>query len=148
MADGNLANPGYHGSVTSEDDELDALVRNRLPIILSWHKGKTIRLGTCLHSTRLRTENPWEEEESPFLLAHLYRVPPILTRESGTVASFKSISTSRQCQTRDHLALGFGVGVGLPFLASVSVKGTYDRDVQNNEDVGLRSCAHLVWRSR
>ncbi|KAK4221371.1 hypothetical protein QBC38DRAFT_377261 [Podospora fimiseda] len=118
----------------SDDDELANLIKYKLPIILPWHKAKTVRLGTTLHSSRLSSNNPWEENESPFLLDHLYRVPPKLTREYGTVASFKSVETSKQCETRDHLSLGFGVGVGLPFLATVSVKGHYDKDVQKNTD--------------
>ena len=62
-------------------------------------------------------------------------IPKRLQAEYGTTSSFKSTKTSRACETRDHLTLGFGVGVGLPFLASASVKGTYDRDVQENTDV-------------
>ncbi|RFN44899.1 hypothetical protein FIE12Z_10880 [Fusarium flagelliforme] len=80
------------------------------------------------------TDNPWQVDESPFLLAHLYKVSPVLTRDYGTIASFTSTSTSLQCNTRDHLALGFGVGGGIPFLASASVKGHYDKDVQQNTD--------------
>lgn len=115
--------------------ELQNLVRDQRDITLPWHKNKSIRLGTCLHSSRLGTDNPWaDERQSPFLLTHLYRVPAVLGREYGVSATFKSVKTSLQCNTRDHLSLGFGVGVGLPFLASVSVKGHYDSDVMKNTD--------------
>jgi hypothetical protein len=118
-----------------ERSELENLVRDGRDITLPWHKNKTIRLGTCLHSSRLHTDNPWADEtQSPFLLAHLYRVPAVLRREFGTSATYKSVETSLQCNTRDHLSLGLGVGVGLPFLASVSVKGHYDSDVMKNTD--------------
>ena len=111
------------------------LVSDHQDITLPWHRNKTVRLGTCLHSSQLGTDNPWADEaQSPFLLAHLYRVPAVLRREFGTSAAFKSVETGLQCNTRDHLSLGFGVGVGLPFLASVSVQGQYDSDVMKNTD--------------
>lgn len=135
VRDEDFVDPNFEDLDALDDNEINNAIQQKLPIILPWHKGKTPRLGTCLYSSRLKTENPWEGDDSPFLLAHLYRVPPVLTREDGTVASFKSISTSRQCETRDHLSLGFGIGVGIPFLASASVKGTYDKDVHNNTDV-------------
>jgi hypothetical protein len=135
VRDDDFVDPNLDDIDALDDNEIDNAIRQRLPIILPWHTGETPRLGTCLYSSRLKTKNPWEGDDSPFLLAHLYRVPPVLTREYGTTASFKSISTSRQCETRDHLALGFGIGVGIPFLASASVKGTYDKDVHNNTDV-------------
>ena len=35
------------------------------------------------------------------------------------------------------MSLGLGLGVGLPFLAEVSVTGTYDKDVMENTDVSI-----------
>lgn len=54
--------------------------------------------------------------------------------EYGTTSSFKKVKTSKESETGDHLSLGFGIGVGLPFLASASVKGTYDNHIQENKD--------------
>lgn len=59
----------------------------------------------------------------------------VLRSECGSVSSFHSVNTTRKSETGDHLSLGFGIGVGLPFLCSASVKGTFDEDVQNNTDV-------------
>ncbi|KAG7294216.1 hypothetical protein NEMBOFW57_004286 [Staphylotrichum longicolle] len=127
--------PQFEDVDAVERSELQNLVRDGRDIALPWHRNKTIRLGTCLHSSRLHTDNPWADEmQSPFLLAHLYQVPAVLRREFGTTATYKSVETSLQCNTRDHLSVGFGVGVGLPFLASVSVKGHYDSDVMKNTD--------------
>jgi hypothetical protein len=69
------------------------------------------------------------------VLVDLYMIPRILDNEYGIVATYKSGSIRRQCETNDHLSLGFGVGVGLPFLASASMKGAYDKDLQENNDV-------------
>ena len=77
-------------------------------------------------------------DHNPFMLSDLYMIPKVLNSEDGAEATYKSIYTSKQTETGDHLSLGFGVGVGLPFLASVSVKGTYDSDVQENKDVSFK----------
>lgn len=62
-------------------------------------------------------------------------IPKELHFEHGTTSAFKKIKTTRESETGDHLSLGFGVGVGLPFLASASVKGTFDQHIQENKDV-------------
>jgi hypothetical protein len=116
-----------------DENEIERLARHHMPIILPWHHGK-IRIGTCYQSRVQRHGNPWVRD-TPFVLADLYMIPKILDNEHGTVATYKSVSTRRQCETDDHLSLGFGVGVGLPFLASASVKGAYDKDLQENNDV-------------
>ena len=121
------------------ENEIHRLADQGLPLIIPWHRNKTVRLGTCFHSSRLASQDPWGSE-SPFILQDLILMQKILSRENGTVSSYKSIITSKTSETGDHLSLGFGVGVGLPFLASVSVKGTYDKDIQENKDV--RSSLH------
>ena len=121
--------------IDADDNEIARQAAQRLPIILPWGR-QNVRLGTCYQSSlqHSKHQSPWLEE-TPFILSDLYMMPKILHRERGTNATYKSISTARECETGDHLSLGFGVGVGLPFLASVSVKGDYDRDVQKNQDV-------------
>lgn len=103
-----------------------------LPLMLPWKKQR-IRLGTCFQS-RLQHQDPWLKS-NPFILSDLYRIPKVLELEYGSTSTFHSISTSRQSETSDHLSLGFGMGVGLPFLCEASVKGSYDEDVKKNDDV-------------
>ena len=115
------------------DNEIQRLASSHLPIVLPWSR-QNVRLGTCYQSRRQSCGDPWVQE-TPFILADLYMIPKVLDREHGTQATYKSVSTLHECETGDHLSLGFGVGVGLPFLASISVKGTYDKNVQENKDV-------------
>lgn len=103
-----------------------------VPITLPWKK-EQIRLGTCFQSRSIHGD-PWLKE-NPFILSDLFMIPKILRSEYGSVSSFHSVNTTRRAETGDHLSLGFGIGVGLPFLCSASVKGTFDEDVQNNTDV-------------
>ena len=103
-----------------------------VPINLPWKK-QQIRLGTCFQS-RCIHDDPWLKE-NPFILSDLFMISKILRSENGSVSSFHSINTSRKSETGNHLSVGFGVGAGLPFLCSASVKGTFDEDVQNNKDV-------------
>ena len=103
-----------------------------VPLVLPWKK-QSIRLGTCFQS-RSQHGDPWLKD-NPFILSDLYMVPKILRSEDGSTSSFKSINTSRKSETGKHLSLGFGMGVGLPFLVHASVKGTYDEEVKNNNDV-------------
>ncbi|TAQ87212.1 hypothetical protein B7494_g4481 [Chlorociboria aeruginascens] len=102
--------------------------KSKLPLILPWHPKQTILIGTLFHSSNLT--DPWAKN-SPFQ-THLPDV--VVQREDGTEASFRSQSTSSESSSHDHLSLGFGVSVGLPFLATVSVSGTYDKDVFENKD--------------
>ncbi|KAG9960506.1 hypothetical protein KCU61_g6435, partial [Aureobasidium melanogenum] len=125
-----------------DENEVERLARQHMPIILPWHQEK-IRLGACYQSRLQSHGNPWVQD-TPFVLADLYLIPKILYSEQGTVATYKSVSTKRQCETGDHLSLGFGVGVGLPFLASASVKGTYDKNVQENKDSEKQSIRSSV----
>lgn len=118
---------------TIGDSEIERLTAQHLPIILPWSR-ENVRLGTCYQSRQQSSGDPWVKE-TPFILADLFMIPKALDREHGTQATYKSVSTTRECESGEHLSLGFGVGVGLPFLASVSVKGTYDTDVQKNNDV-------------
>lgn len=104
----------------------------QLPLVLPW-KTQKIRLGTCFQS-RLQQGNPWLGE-NPFILSDLWMIPKMLRSEYGSTSTFHSVNTSRKSETGNHLTLGFGMGVGLPFLCSASVKGTYDEDVKNNNDV-------------
>lgn len=104
----------------------------RVPLVLPWKKEK-IRLGACFQS-RLQQSDPWLKS-NPFILSDLYMIPKILQSDYGSTSTFHSVNTSKKSETSDHLSLGFGVGVGLPFLCSASVKGTYDEDVKNNNDV-------------
>lgn len=121
------------GLSDADDNEIARQASQNLPIILPWCR-QNVRLGTCYQSRLQSSKDPWLKG-TPFVLSDLYMMPKILHRQRGTDATYKSISTSRECETGDHLSLGFGVGVGLPFLASVSVKGTYDSDIQENKDV-------------
>ncbi|KAF4333583.1 hypothetical protein FBEOM_12597 [Fusarium beomiforme] len=101
-----------------------------LPLIFPW-KRQAIRLGTCFQSQRLN--DPWLKE-NPFILSDFYMIPKVLRSNYGSTSSFHSVNTWRKTETGKHLALGFGIGVGVPFLASASVKGTYDEHVQENND--------------
>jgi hypothetical protein len=103
-----------------------------VPITLPW-KQQQVKLGTCFQSRSIH-DDPWLKE-NPFILSDLFLIPKILQSEYGSVSSFHSVNTSRRSETGNHLSLGFGMGVGLPFLCSASVKGTFDEDVQKNEDV-------------
>ena len=103
-----------------------------VPINLPW-KRQQIRLGTCFQSRRIHSD-PWLKE-NPFILSDLFMLSKVLRSETGSVSSFHSVNTSRKSETGNHLSLGFGVGAGVPFLCSASVKGTFDEDVQNNKDV-------------
>lgn len=103
-----------------------------LPLILPW-KREAVQLGTCFHSKRLN--DPWLKD-NPFILSDFYLIPKILDTGFGSTSAFHSVSTESKTETGKHLALGFGAGVGLPFLCSASAKGTYDEDVKENNDVG------------
>ena len=74
------------------------------------------------------------------MLSDLHIIPKELHAEFGTTTTFKKVKTIRESETGDHLSLGFGIGVGLPFMASVSVKGTFDQHIQENKDVSYSSC--------
>lgn len=71
------------------------------------------------------------------MLSDIHMIPKELHAEYGTTCTFKKVETRKESETGDHLSLGFGIGVGLPFVASVSVKGTYDKHIQENKDVSL-----------
>lgn len=103
-----------------------------LPLTLPWKKEK-IRLGTCFQSS-LQDAKPWLEE-NPFILSDLHMIKKTLKHDYGSVSTFNSVHTTRKTETSEHLSLGFGMGVGLPFLCSASVKGTYDEDVKKVKDV-------------
>ena len=112
----------------------------RVPLVLPWKRQK-LRLGTCFQS-RLLDGNPWLNE-NPFILSDLFMIPKILRSENGSTSSFHSVNTTRRSETGDHLSLGFGVGVGLPYLFSASVKGTYDEAVKSNNDVSSTLNAYI-----
>ena len=111
-----------------------------VPISLPWKK-QQIRLGTCFQSRSIHGD-PWLKT-NPFILSDLFMIPKILRSEYGSVSSFHSVNTTRKSEAGNHLSLGFGIGVGLPFLCSASVKGTFDEDVQNNTDV-----SSFIWNIR
>ncbi|CAN9469680.1 unnamed protein product [Alternaria alternata] len=116
-----------------DDNEIMLQTQRKLPLTLPW--GHTpIRLGTTFHSSRQSTKNPWSDE-TPFVLSDLHMIPKELHFEYGTTSTFKKVSTRRERETKDHLTLGFGVGVGLPFLAAASVKGEFDQNIEENRDV-------------
>jgi hypothetical protein len=116
-----------------DDNEISCQARQGLPLSLPWGL-KKIRLGTTFHSKLQSTENPWSDE-TPFVLSDIHMIPKELHAEYGTTSTFKKVKTARQRKTGDHLSLGFGIGVGLPFLASASVRGTFDQHIQENKDV-------------
>jgi hypothetical protein len=115
------------------NNEISLQAGQGLPLSLPWGR-KKIRLGTTFHSKLQSTENPWSDE-TPFVLSDIHMIPKELHAEYGTTSTFKKVKTARQSETGDHLSLGFGIGVGLPFLASASVKGTFDQHIQENKDV-------------
>ena len=123
----------YHHHADGPDEhEMFIQARGGLPLVIPWGK-KPIRLGRAFHSRLQSTIDPWSEE-TPFILSDLLLSPKELRFEYGTNSTFKKVSTSRQSETADHLSLGFGIGVGLPFVASVNVKGTFDQHIQENKD--------------
>ncbi|KAI8633211.1 hypothetical protein F5Y19DRAFT_471477 [Xylariaceae sp. FL1651] len=115
-----------------DDNEISRQAKAGLPLVLPWGRNP-IRLGTTYHSRLQSTGNPWSDE-TPFVLSDMHMIPKELHAEFGTTSTFKKLKTTRESETGDHLSLGFGVGVGLPFLASVSVKGTFDQHIQENKD--------------
>ncbi|EME41204.1 hypothetical protein DOTSEDRAFT_55096 [Dothistroma septosporum NZE10] len=121
----------YHKLAEKSADEILRISKARLPLIIPWHPRETVRIGTLFHSSR--HSDPWATN-SPFLQSSLSRTPIQVQRDYGSQSTFRSQSTSRSTEDNDHFELGFGVGVGLPFLASVSVKGDYCKDVQENKD--------------
>ncbi|CBX95835.1 hypothetical protein LEMA_P029870.1 [Plenodomus lingam JN3] len=123
------------------DSEITLQAQQGLPLVLPWGH-IPVRLGTTFHSNRQSTNNPWSDE-TPFVLSDLHMIPKELHFEYGTTSTFKKVKTTTERETADHLTLGFGVGVGLPFLASASVKGTFDKDLQENTDsdkISLNAC--------
>ena len=125
---------GYEELTELSEAELRRCTKSSLPLFIPWHPNKTIPLGTFFHSNR--KTDPWAKN-SPFLPKSLAQTPIFVERDYGSQSEFKSISTSRSTQTNDHLELGLGIGAGLPFIASVTVKGDYCKDVQENNDVSL-----------
>ncbi|KAI0147798.1 hypothetical protein GGR57DRAFT_244945 [Xylariaceae sp. FL1272] len=117
---------------TIAENEISQQAKQGLPLILPWGR-QAIRLGTTYHSRLQGTTNPWSDE-TPFVLSDMHMIPKELHAEYGTTSTFKKVKTTRESETGDHLSLGFGIGVGLPFLASVSVKGTFDQHIQENKD--------------
>lgn len=115
------------------DNEILLQAQRGLPLTLPWGR-KPVRLGTTFHSSRKSTENPWSDE-TPFVLSDLHMIPKELHFEYGTTSSFKKVQTKKESESKDHLTLGFGVGVGLPFIASASVKGDFDQNIEENKDV-------------
>jgi hypothetical protein len=129
-----------------DKNEISRQAQQGLPLALPWGR-KPIRLGTTFHSRLQSTENPWSDE-TPFVLSDMHIIPKELHAEYGTTSTFKRIKTARESETGDHLSLGFGVGVGLPFLASVNVKGTFDQHIQENKDVSQFSNTEIHVRKR
>ncbi|CAI6340661.1 unnamed protein product [Periconia digitata] len=109
-----------------------------LPIVLPWNHA-AIRLGTGYHSSRQLTHNPWATE-SPFLMAELAMTAKTFHSERGTTSTFVSKKTFTEEQSNDHTVCGFGVGIApaVP-VVEVSVKGTFDQQVQSNSDSEKRS---------
>ncbi|KAJ6000013.1 hypothetical protein N7481_000422 [Penicillium waksmanii] len=99
-----------------DQNEISVQASQGLPLALPWGL-EVIRLGTTFHSERQNTMNPWSEE-TPFILSELHMIKKELHAEYGTNSTFKKVATHKTCETGDHLSLGFGVGVGLPFVAS------------------------------
>lgn len=118
-----------------DDNEISRQARQGLPLSLPWGR-KNIRLETTFHSKLQSTDNPWSDE-TPFILSDIHMIPKELHAEYGTTSTFMKVKTARQSETGDHFkfSLGFGIGVGLPFLASASVKGTFDQHIQEIKDV-------------
>ncbi|KAF2741958.1 hypothetical protein M011DRAFT_453964 [Sporormia fimetaria CBS 119925] len=116
-----------------DENEFQRLARNRMPLILPWHR-QPIRIGTGYHSSRQLTADPWATE-TPFNLAELMLQAKIFRPEQGTTSSFSSKTTSRKAETNDHLTLGFGVGIAPPIpVVAVSVFGQFDQAVISNSD--------------
>jgi hypothetical protein len=103
-----------------------------LPINLPWFP-KNIPLGTALHSSRLRTANPWGEF-SPFDAFSLQNSQIRSDVVHGSSGSFVSSTTTTKGQMLDHMSLSLGVSVDLLF-AGASVVGSYDQKVTTNTSV-------------
>ena len=134
-----MTSPTYEGYETLVEISMGDVKRQTdasLPLFIPWHPNTTIPLGTLYHSNRLNS--PWAKN-TPFDERSLATTPMVISRDYGSQSSFKSLSTSKSMETNDHLDLGFAVGAGPPFVASITVKGTYCRDVQDNKDVSLGS---------
>ena len=136
---GHISDPEFVALNLGELDENDfqRQARHGLPLVLPWHP-EFVRLGTGYHSNRQLTDNPWESK-TPFNLAQLLLQAKILRPEQGTTSSFTSKHTSRAAESNDHLTLGFGVSLAPPMpIVSLSVKGEFDQQVQDNSDVSTK----------
>ncbi len=121
------------GPKQPDENDISRQLQQQLPVTIPWSR-KPIRLGTTFKSKLQSSGNPWSDE-APFVLSDMHMIPKVLRAENGTTSTFKKVKTSKESETGDHLSLGFGVGVGLPFVASVNVKGTFDQHIQENKDV-------------
>jgi hypothetical protein len=119
-----------------DENEFQRSARAGFPLLLPWHRDP-VRLGTGYHSSLQLTENPWASE-TPFILAELMLQAKVFRPEQGTTSSFTLKKTSRSAESNDHLTLGFGVNLSPPIpVVIVSVKGTFDQQVQENSDVSI-----------
>lgn len=139
---GHIKDPEFEGLGLEElnENEFQRCARSGMPLLLPWHR-KPVRLGTGYHSRLQTTDEPWAQE-TPFVLADLLLQAKVYRTEQGTTSSFTSRKTSRTAETNDHLALGFGVGISPPIpICSASVKGNFDRQLQENSDVSSQDGA-------
>jgi hypothetical protein len=116
-----------------EENEFQRLARYGLPLILPWHH-ETIRIGTSYHTDKQTTSAPWAKE-SPFELNDLALKYKLCHPESGSTSSFRLTVTSTSAVSEEHLSLGLGISVSPLPIVTLSVKGAYDNQVQENRDV-------------
>ncbi|KAL7807168.1 hypothetical protein V8C44DRAFT_337873 [Trichoderma aethiopicum] len=103
----------------------------RSPIRLPW-QARVLPLGMFFRSAATTNgENPFSMQ-SAFDTESLVSALIEYTADDAS-GSFKSSEVMRSSASTDHLSIGAGVGVDLPFLeASVSVQ--FDKDVMENRD--------------
>ncbi|KAK1238467.1 hypothetical protein MKX07_006613 [Trichoderma sp. CBMAI-0711] len=103
----------------------------RSPIRLPW-QARVLPLGMFFRSAATtKGENPFAMQ-SAFDAESLISAPIEFAADDAS-GSFKSSEVMSSSASTDHLSIGAGVGVDLPFLqASVSVQ--FDKDVMENRD--------------
>ncbi|KAJ9108616.1 hypothetical protein QFC19_002334 [Naganishia cerealis] len=125
---------------------IEALVKARLPIVIPWSKlCEDVAPGAFFHS-RLASSGsnePWSKI-SPFRQSldadkdnGIHSIPMVYTPSSGATGTFKSSATSSAIETNEHLTVGLKVSVDA-LIVTASVKGQYDKHVQENEDVSQK----------
>lgn len=135
-------------SIDEDDEDIDlpsieSLAKARLPIVIPWSRlCSNVGPGSLFQTSAAGSgsTDPWSKI-SPFKQSpdteesgYGHSVPMTYSSSSGTTGTFKSSVTSSAVENNDHLTVGLKVSMDA-FIVSASVKGQYDKHVQENDDV-------------